>query len=389
MLTLYHSRAGRGERPTDLASARLPANVAWLDLLNPVPDETSPQPLGSGRRNDPPPLLADDACQEPKVCRLTAGGNWIRNSSSALPSVVSRVSEIRNPGRGDGSHRSSFQIVAGEVDSPTAGGCGRGFRAACARGARLALTAPKGIPIPRSSRCDRLVLFGDRRKAQELPRLLREDVPRWRERIRTLGPPAAKNSAHTPLSLSHLRERRLRSGCHSLGRFRLLGLPLHRALGEHGFDGLRFGLLFERLHASAHHLEERPAWHGLLGPVQKLRGRVDLVVVFAVGEHRQLMEVFGEPGRVLGNADKAVLDHRGLGMHAHDLVGGWLIPGHTITALPDQLLDQLGARSLVLDQHNIRPEQPLLLPDRALEVRIFEPPAPYGEEEEFLVLYTS
>jgi len=74
MLTLYHSRAGRGERPTDLASARLPANVAWLDLLNPVPDETSPQPLGSGRRNDPPPLLADDACQEPKVCRLTAGG---------------------------------------------------------------------------------------------------------------------------------------------------------------------------------------------------------------------------------------------------------------------------------------------------------------------------
>ena len=41
MLTLYHSRAGRGERPPDLASARLPANVAWLDLLNPVPDETA------------------------------------------------------------------------------------------------------------------------------------------------------------------------------------------------------------------------------------------------------------------------------------------------------------------------------------------------------------
>src|SRR5215467_8360923 len=83
MLTLYHSRAGRGERPTNLASARLPANVAWLDLLNPVPDETSPQPLGSGRRNDPPPLLADDACQEPKVCRLTAGGRRIRTSCSA------------------------------------------------------------------------------------------------------------------------------------------------------------------------------------------------------------------------------------------------------------------------------------------------------------------
>src|SRR5215831_371814 len=41
MLTLYHSRAGRGERPANLASASLPANVAWLDLLNPAADETA------------------------------------------------------------------------------------------------------------------------------------------------------------------------------------------------------------------------------------------------------------------------------------------------------------------------------------------------------------
>lgn len=39
MLTLYHSRAARGERPADLATASLPANVAWLDLLRPEPDE--------------------------------------------------------------------------------------------------------------------------------------------------------------------------------------------------------------------------------------------------------------------------------------------------------------------------------------------------------------
>jgi magnesium transporter len=39
MLTLYHSRAARGERPADLANANLPANVAWLDLLNPAADE--------------------------------------------------------------------------------------------------------------------------------------------------------------------------------------------------------------------------------------------------------------------------------------------------------------------------------------------------------------
>jgi magnesium transporter len=41
MLTLYHSREGRGERPAELASASLPAKVAWLDLLNPTPDETA------------------------------------------------------------------------------------------------------------------------------------------------------------------------------------------------------------------------------------------------------------------------------------------------------------------------------------------------------------
>ena len=92
----------RGERPTDLASARLPANVAWLDLLNPVPDETSPQPLGSGRRNDPPPSLADDACQEPKVCRLTGGAEWIRKFSSGdggIRELFGRISGKRPPGR--------------------------------------------------------------------------------------------------------------------------------------------------------------------------------------------------------------------------------------------------------------------------------------------------
>ena len=39
MLTLYHSHAAPGERPRDLATASLPANVAWIDLLRPEPDE--------------------------------------------------------------------------------------------------------------------------------------------------------------------------------------------------------------------------------------------------------------------------------------------------------------------------------------------------------------
>jgi magnesium transporter len=41
MLTLYHSRAERGKRPNDLAEASLGANVAWIDLLNPTPDEVA------------------------------------------------------------------------------------------------------------------------------------------------------------------------------------------------------------------------------------------------------------------------------------------------------------------------------------------------------------
>jgi magnesium transporter len=41
MLTLYHSRAGCGEHPGDLNTASLPANVAWIDLLKPDPDEVA------------------------------------------------------------------------------------------------------------------------------------------------------------------------------------------------------------------------------------------------------------------------------------------------------------------------------------------------------------
>jgi hypothetical protein len=46
-----------------------------------------------------------------------------------------------------------------------------------------------------------------------------------------------------------------------------------------------------------------------------------------------------------------------------------------MAALGNQLLDQLGAGSLVLDQHLDRTEQALLLAHRALERRVFEPPA--------------
>ena len=112
----------------------------------------------------------------------------------------------------------------------------------------------------------------------------------------------------------------------------------------------------------------------------------DLVVVLALGEDGHLVQVFGEPGRRLGDVDKAVLDHRGLRVQAHDLVGGRLVAGDGMAALGDQLLDQLGARGLVLDQHDVGIEQALLLAHRALERRVFEPPAEHAEEEEVLAV---
>jgi magnesium transporter len=39
MLTLYHTRATRGEQPTDLAQGSLPPEIVWIDLLRPEPDE--------------------------------------------------------------------------------------------------------------------------------------------------------------------------------------------------------------------------------------------------------------------------------------------------------------------------------------------------------------
>src|SRR5438045_4971966 len=99
------------------------------------------------------------------------------------------------------------------------------------------------------------------------------------------------------------------------------------------------------------------------------------------------MQVFGEPGSRLRNVDKAVLDGRGLRVQAHDLVGCRLIAIDSIATIPDQLLDQLRARSLVLDQHDSRIEQALLVADRALECGIFEPPAEYMEQKEVFAFH--
>ena len=72
--------------------------------------------------------------------------------------------------------------------------------------------------------------------------------------------------------------------------------------------------------------------------------------------------------------EETVIDHRGLGAQTHHLIGGRLIAGDTVSPV-GEILDQLGAGSLVLDQHDSRTEQHLALTHGALEHRVFEPPA--------------
>jgi hypothetical protein len=81
------------------------------------------------------------------------------------------------------------------------------------------------------------------------------------------------------------------------------------------------------------------------------------------------MRVFSEPRRLGRRIDEAVLDHRSLGMHAHDLVAGWLIRRRRVKPVTDQLLDQLGARGSVLDQDLARRELSVLLAYRPLQGR--------------------
>src|SRR6266850_6236093 len=61
-------------------------------------------------------------------------------------------------------------------------------------------------------------------------------------------------------------------------------------------------------------LEDALVRHWPLEPVEELRGRIDLIVMLAIGKDGHLMEVFGEPGRALRYVDKAILDHCGLGV---------------------------------------------------------------------------
>ena len=98
------------------------------------------------------------------------------------------------------------------------------------------------------------------------------------------------------------------------------------------------------------------------------------------------MQVFGEPRRFFWQMDKTVLDHRRLGVHAHDLVRLRLVAGDRAQALLDQFLDQLGSGRLVLDQHDTGLEGLALLAHRALQFGIFHALAQYVLQVKVLAL---
>jgi len=97
--------------------------------------------------------------------------------------------------------------------------------------------------------------------------------------------------------------------------------------------------------------------------------------VLAVREDRQLVQIGCEPRCRVGQVDKTVLDHRGLRVHAHDLVGLRLVAGDRVEALSDQLLNQLGPRGLVFDQHDRGPEPLVLRAHFTLQLGVFHAPA--------------
>jgi hypothetical protein len=85
--------------------------------------------------------------------------------------------------------------------------------------------------------------------------------------------------------------------------------------------------------------------------------------VAAVGKDRQLVQIIGEPMGVAGQMHEAILDRRGLGMKPHDLVAVRFVARDLGKTGLDELLDQLCARGLVLDQDDRRVEQAMLFVD--------------------------
>src|ERR1700730_176986 len=81
-----------------------------------------------------------------------------------------------------------------------------------------------------------------------------------------------------------------------------------------------------------------------VNPVESLRSRVDLIVMFAVREDSQFVTKRCKPIRLLWKVEKSVLDGAADRMHAHHLVQFRLVAGDSMQPLADELLDELRSR---------------------------------------------
>ena len=123
-----------------------------------------------------------------------------------------------------------------------------------------------------------------------------------------------------------------------------------------------------------------------LDPIEGLGGGVRLVVVPCLGEGGELVEVIGEPGGIGGEVDEAARDHGGLRVQAHDFVARGRVGGDGVEPFGDELLDQLGAGGLVLDEDDLGAVERGLVAHGALEARVVEPLAQDVEQIEVAVL---
>src|SRR3569833_1876053 len=116
--------------------------------------------------------------------------------------------------------------------------------------------------------------------------------------------------------------------------------------------------------------------------VERLRGRIDLVVVLGSGKTCQLADVVCQPRRGAGKEYLTIFESHRLSIEAHELIGAAWRRIWFNSALSDslQFLNQLGTRGFVLDQDDARIVLLRLCQNPALQIRVVQPLPNHIEE---------
>ncbi len=92
-----------------------------------------------------------------------------------------------------------------------------------------------------------------------------------------------------------------------------------------------------------------------------------MIIVTAGGERRELADTIGEPGSFGGQVNEAAFDDRAVGVQPHDLVAFVREARDAGEAGFAQVLDQLRAGGLVLDEDRRSLKPPIQFDDGALQ----------------------